>query len=67
MEVPAREVPPGRGRQERVKACQGDVNTGSEGSDRAFTEPVTENLIAAIIAVLLIAYLVYALARPDKF
>jgi len=28
---------------------------------------MTENLSAGIIAIALIAYLVYALARPDKF
>lgn len=57
----------GTGRQERIKTRQTTVNAGSAARVRVLTESVTENLIAAVIAIALIAYLVYALARPDKF
>ena len=34
---------------------------------RAFTEVVIENVIAAALGLALLAYLVYALIRPEKF
>jgi K+-transporting ATPase KdpF subunit len=55
------------GRQERVKTCQGNVNTGSTAPDRVLNLRVIENVIGGIIAIGLVAYLVYALARPDRF
>jgi K+-transporting ATPase KdpF subunit len=47
--------------------CQVDVNTRPSGVHQALTVGVTEDLVAAVIAIALIAYLVYALARPDRF
>ena len=34
---------------------------------RVFTEVVIENVIAAALGLALLAYLVYALIRPEKF
>jgi K+-transporting ATPase KdpF subunit len=53
--------------QDRVKARHGAVN-GPWGRDpAALTGGVIENLIAAALGLALLAYLVYALIRPEKF
>ena len=33
----------------------------------AFTDGVIENIVAGLVALGLVAYLVYALVRPDRF
>jgi K+-transporting ATPase KdpF subunit len=58
---------PGRGRQDRVKACQEAVNSGRGLRSRDSTGNVIENVIAAALGLALLAYLVYALIRPEKF
>ncbi len=53
--------------QDRVKASQGVVNGGGSGSWEALTGIVIENCVAALLGVALLAYLVYALVRPERF
>jgi K+-transporting ATPase KdpF subunit len=55
------------GRQERVNACQGGVNTAYVVMREALTGEVIENVVAGVLAVALLGYLVYALLRPEKF
>ena len=54
-------------RQDLVNGRQGDVNTGRRRASRACTGHVIENLVAALLGLALLAYLVYALIRPEKF
>lgn len=54
-------------RQERVRACQGPVKGAFTASEESLTSGVIENLIGAIVGIAVLAYLVYALIRPDKF
>lgn len=53
--------------QGRVKPCQGGVKERLVRVRRSLTDAVIENLIAAVIGVILLAYLGYALVRPDDF
>ncbi|MEO7269922.1 MAG: potassium-transporting ATPase subunit F [Knoellia sp.] len=53
--------------QERVRTCQGAVKGGSARVAESLTAEVIENLIGAIAGIAVLAYLVYALIRPDKF
>lgn len=55
------------GRQERVNDRQGGIKTGPVWSRKPLTGSVIENLIAAVVGIALVAYLVYALVRPEKF
>jgi K+-transporting ATPase KdpF subunit len=55
------------GRQDRVNACQGRVNTGRGPHQKSLTGNVIENLVAAILGTALLGYLVYALIRPERF
>jgi K+-transporting ATPase KdpF subunit len=55
------------GRQDRVNACQGRVNTGRGPHQKSLTGTVIENLVAAILGTALLGYLVYALIRPERF
>ncbi len=54
-------------RQDGIKTRQPAVNEGFPRGRTAFTGVVIEDLIAGLVAAALIAYLVYALGRPDKF
>lgn len=53
--------------QEPVNGCQGRVNAVVTDGRQALTQDVIENLIGAIVGLAVLAYLVYALIRPDKF
>ncbi|WP_245735913.1 K(+)-transporting ATPase subunit F [Pedococcus cremeus] len=55
------------GRQDHVKSRYQDVNGVRRTRSWLFTGGVSENVIAAVLALALIAYLVYALIRPEKF
>lgn len=57
----------GSGRQDRVNARQQAVNAASGGRGRPLTGSVIENLVAGIVGTALLAYLVYALVRPERF
>ncbi len=63
--IPARSGRPGR--QERVKARQPVVNTADPAAGAAFTGQVIDNIVAGLVALALVAYLVYALVKPDRF
>jgi K+-transporting ATPase KdpF subunit len=54
-------------RQDRVNASQGDVNAAGPVPRESLTGTVIENLVAALLGVALLAYLVYALVRPERF
>lgn len=54
-------------RQDGVNARQKRVNAVRSGAERACTDDVIENVIAAALGLALLAYLVYALIRPEKF
>lgn len=54
-------------RQERVNARQHPVKAGCPTASRPLTGAVIENLVAALVGTALVAYLVYALVRPDRF
>jgi K+-transporting ATPase KdpF subunit len=54
-------------RQDRVKARHEDVKGRRTAVHRALTGDVIENVIAAALGLALLAYLVYALIRPEKF
>ena len=54
-------------RQEGVKTHQPVVNAGSPYHGTTFTDEVIENIVTGIIALALVAYLVYALVNPDRF
>ena len=54
-------------RQDRVKGSQGDVNAAASVLRESLTDSVIENLVAALLGVALLAYLVYALVRPERF
>ncbi|EAP98954.1 potassium-transporting ATPase subunit A [Janibacter sp. HTCC2649] len=56
-----------RRRQEVVNTCQGVVKDRAPVVDESLTADVIENLIGAIAGIAVLAYLVYALIRPDKF
>lgn len=56
-----------RARQELVNACQGAVKEDRARRAQSLTAEVIENLIGAIAGIAVLAYLVYALIRPDKF
>ena len=60
-------APPSHIHQERVRTCQGLVKGPLVSADESFTEEVIENFIGAIAGIAVLAYLVYALIRPDKF
>lgn len=55
------------GRQERVNDRQGGIKAGPVWRRKPLTGSVIENLIAAVVGIALVAYLVYALVRPEKF
>ena len=54
-------------RQEGVNACQFAVKGGRRPVHRSFTGGVIENIIAGVLGTALLAYLVYALVRPERF
>ncbi|GAA4733080.1 hypothetical protein GCM10025782_35540 [Pedococcus ginsenosidimutans] len=54
-------------RQERVNARQHAVKAAHPAAHRPLTGVVIENLVAALVGTALVAYLVYALVRPDRF
>ena len=54
-------------RQERVNARQHAVKAALPAAHRPLTGVVIENLVAALVGTALVAYLVYALVRPDRF
>ncbi|GAA2738683.1 hypothetical protein GCM10009867_31140 [Pedococcus aerophilus] len=54
-------------RQDRVNASQGAVNGAGRRRPESLTDSVIENLVAALLGVALLAYLVYALVRPERF
>lgn len=56
-----------RRRQHHVNSRQGRVKTAGRQLRNVLTDRVIENLTAAVIGVALLAYLVYALVRPEKF
>ncbi len=56
-----------RRRQEGVNVCQGAVKDPAPVVEESLTADVIENLIGAIAGIAVLAYLVYALIRPDKF
>jgi K+-transporting ATPase KdpF subunit len=56
-----------QGRQDRVKARHHDVKASRGAGRRVSTGDVIENVIAAALGLALLAYLVYALIRPEKF
>jgi K+-transporting ATPase KdpF subunit len=56
-----------RWRQEGVKDRQGAINQGPRPDRVTLTDSVIENAIAAVLGLALLAYLVYALVRPEKF
>ncbi len=66
MGVPERPWPQCR-RQYGVKARHGAVNGMGARDPEALTGDVIENVIAAALGLALLAYLVYALIRPEKF
>ena len=55
---------PSRTRQERVSASS---TSGSAVPQRHSLTGVIENIVAGLVALALVAYLVYALVRPDRF
>jgi len=55
------------GRQDRVNDRQGGVNEGHPALWKSLTGSVIENLVAALLGIGLLAYLVYALVRPERF
>jgi K+-transporting ATPase KdpF subunit len=54
-------------RQDRIKTRQPRVNDASPCAATAFTGEVIENIVAAVVGLALVAYLVYALVKPDRF
>jgi K+-transporting ATPase KdpF subunit len=54
-------------RQDPVKVRHGAVNGAGGRDPGALTGDVIENVIAAALGLALLAYLVYALIRPEKF
>jgi K+-transporting ATPase KdpF subunit len=54
-------------RQDRVNARQYAINGSRVRGRRDCTGSVIENVIAAALGLALLAYLVYALIRPEKF
>jgi K+-transporting ATPase KdpF subunit len=54
-------------RQERVNARHEAVNAPGAPASRTFTGGVIDTIIAAALGLALLAYLVYALIRPEKF
>ncbi len=56
-----------RRRQERVKSRQPGVNTADPAASAPFTGRVIDNIVAGLVALALVAYLVYALVKPDRF
>jgi K+-transporting ATPase KdpF subunit len=57
----------GRWHQDPVKARQYAINRSGVRTRRVSTGRVIENIIAAALGLALLAYLVYALIRPEKF
>ncbi|GAB3079176.1 hypothetical protein GCM10027080_27910 [Pedococcus soli] len=57
----------GSARQDRVNASQGAVNARRCPGRATLTDTVIENLVAALLGLALLAYLVYALVRPERF
>ena len=57
----------GTGRQGRVKRCQGGVTATGVATGRVCREGMWEDIIAAAVGLALVAYLLYALVRPDRF
>jgi K+-transporting ATPase KdpF subunit len=53
--------------QDRVKDRQHAINSILRGARADCTGSVIENLVAAALGLALLAYLVYALIRPEKF
>ncbi|MDQ2758291.1 MAG: K(+)-transporting ATPase subunit F [Actinomycetota bacterium] len=54
-------------RQDGVKRRQPRVNRGVGTDIPAETRDVIDNIVAGTIALALLAYLVYALVKPDRF
>jgi K+-transporting ATPase KdpF subunit len=57
----------GARRQERVNARHEAVNGTGIPTSPTFTGAVIDTIIAAALGLALVAYLVYALIRPEKF
>jgi K+-transporting ATPase KdpF subunit len=53
--------------QEGVKARQHVINVGLRCPATALTDRVIENIAAGLVALALVAYLVYALVKPERF
>ena len=54
-------------RQGRVKRCQGGVTATGIATARVCGEGMWEDITAAVVALALVVYLLYALVRPDRF
>ena len=54
-------------RQDPVKDRQHAINSILRGARADCTGSVIENVVAAALGLALLAYLVYALIRPEKF
>jgi K+-transporting ATPase KdpF subunit len=54
-------------RQDRVNGRQYAIKGHLRGPRTACTGSVIENLVAGVLGLALLAYLVYALVRPDRF
>ena len=58
---------PVRARQGRVKTCQGGVTGTVATAARVCGEGMWEDIAAVVVGLALVAYLLYALVRPDRF
>jgi K+-transporting ATPase KdpF subunit len=54
-------------RQGRVKTCQGGVTGTVVTAARVCGEGMWEDIAAVVVGLALVAYLLYALVRPDRF
>ena len=53
--------------QGRVKSCQGGITGAGARPAGCVVNGMFEDLIAAAMGLALVAYLLYALVRPDRF